>query len=794
MLHSSVRPAELPGLLADLPPEVRYLSLDCFDTLLWRNVHKPTDIFAELPLPGGSELRQRAEAAARADVFQLRSQRDVSLDEIHERLLPASRAAERQVLIEAELEAEARHCYIFAPILDLISEARRRGLSVIIVSDTYLNEKRLRTLIERAGGGEALSMIDRIFCSCEYGVAKPSGLFEAVLTTLHAAPEEILHLGDNPVSDQQAPARIGIHTAHLVQFDNRAEQRLRHEAAVAAVMEAEASVSPMPIQAHRPQIARRASDDALFALGHDVLGPILHGFAVWLRAEAEALEKQTGKRAKLLFLMRDGHMPARAFATLYPEWQDRVLTAEISRFTSRAASFTDPLVIQRYLMDVVPTRATPAFIAQQLLFDKEEQHRFTATRGRGDLVKKLVLPFNVEKITTRSNRMAERLCAHLRANGVEDGDTVLMVDLGYNGTVQNAAEPMLRQKMQLDIHGRYLLLCEDHLSGLDKKGLFDLRHYSMEVLRSLFQDISILEMMCTVAQGSVLDYDRDGTPIRGEADLHEQQGEYRDAAQAAALAYLAHVREAVVAPPASADVEGWRRTALSVLGRLIFLPSAEETGIFSCFQLDVNMGTKMKVGMIDTAAAEDGMRRRGLTYVKNGERIYQAAELRGLGLPLNLSMLTISRFALQLRAADFDVGGPRLPIVLLDGGEPIVTTVDAHPTSDGYYRALVPIGRRRYSVGLRLASLGHIIQIEEAAYLPVGDLTGRERLIPAQPILDGMEEMAAGLYRCDGAQSFMLLPPPAAEDLDESLSWVLSLVLRPIIKAGESQAAQKKAA
>ena len=52
----SVRAAGLPGLLDQAPQDVRILSLDCFDTLIWRNVQAPLDIFSDLGLPGGGDF------------------------------------------------------------------------------------------------------------------------------------------------------------------------------------------------------------------------------------------------------------------------------------------------------------------------------------------------------------------------------------------------------------------------------------------------------------------------------------------------------------------------------------------------------------------------------------------------------------------------------------------------------------------------------------------------------------------------------------------------------------------
>ncbi len=62
----SVTAKDIATLLDQAPAGVDILSLDCFDTLLWRNAQAPSDIFVELGIEGGSiEPRVFAERKAR---------------------------------------------------------------------------------------------------------------------------------------------------------------------------------------------------------------------------------------------------------------------------------------------------------------------------------------------------------------------------------------------------------------------------------------------------------------------------------------------------------------------------------------------------------------------------------------------------------------------------------------------------------------------------------------------------------------------------------------------------------
>src|SRR5689334_6470195 len=132
-----ILPHQMARALDDRP-EVRVLSLDCFDTLLWRDVHAPRDLFGLLP---GTTVPQRqwAESRARSAAALKRRRNEVSIEEIYAELLPNGSPEERAAAIEAELAAEAQHCYAFTPTVELMRAAKASGRKVVIVSDTYLN-------------------------------------------------------------------------------------------------------------------------------------------------------------------------------------------------------------------------------------------------------------------------------------------------------------------------------------------------------------------------------------------------------------------------------------------------------------------------------------------------------------------------------------------------------------------------------------------------------------------------------------------------------------------------------
>lgn len=773
-----LRSHELTRLLDEAPASVRWLSLDCFDTLVWRDTATPADVFADLDFAGGAmEPRRRAEGAARHSARLFRSSFEVSIEEIHTRLRPGGDVA---ASVTAELAAEARHCFGFEPVKALIRDAKARGLGVIIVSDTYLSEAQLRALIAAAAGDDIEAAIDHVFPSSAYGVNKSDGLFRHVLDELGAAPEQLIHLGDNHVADQVAPAELNIPTAHLVQFDEPAKTRLRLEAAASALIDPQVRVTRPAAQPHRPLLSLRAEEDAAFALGHDVLGPLLKTYAEWLRAEQIGVAAETGRRTHLLFLLRDGFLPAEAFEALFGEPAQRV---EISRQTAARAGLIDEAAIRARLLHD-GKRNTVEVLARQFLFKQGELARLgklDVPANDPNFVEQVLKPETIGTIAHRSARFADRLIAHLQRAGVSAGDAVIFADLGYHGSVQDKVAPMLEQRLNLKVAGRYLLLREEQPTGLDKRGLIDARHYDFRTLDALCDPIAVVEQLCTVAQGSVVDYKWDGAPVRQAAGIKSNQSATRDRVQQGAIAFA----RACSTTALPGDQDAWRTAASAALARLLFLPTREEIEVLRCFDHDVNLGTEALVPLVDSEAAHAGLKSRGLPYLMHAERIYIPGEIREHGLSLNLSMLAWRRFALEVTTGDMSGASVKVPVILADAQGQTVVEIDAQPTHDGFYAMAVPIGPGRFTAAVQWGAAFECVQIDAARFHVVEGfgLKNDQGSVAAQLMHDGMDQVAGDLYRCAGPAALTIAPPP---QLSQPTDLLLHMVFRPVVRRNEA--------
>lgn len=789
-----ILPHELPSALSRAPSGITTLSLDCFDTLLWRDCYTPTDVFADLP---GVLLGQRAggEASARRMMRTLQRRNEVSVQDIYAQVMPYSDETRREAAIAAELEAEARACFAYAPTVELMLEAKARGLEIIIVSDTYLSAAQLRALIASAGGQDVADLIDRVFASSEAGVSKGEGLFVKALKATKKRAHEVLHIGDNPAADYESASRLGIPALHLLQFSEATRRRLRFERTCQQLNPAELGApeaAAIGLQPHRallatgePQIA-----DPAEALGYSVLGPVFTAYDGWLRAEAERLENERGGRVHWLFMLRDGHLPdlvhevgARASST------GRV---EISRYVATAASLTTAEAYDRHL--ALEHFLNPPTLARQMLMNAEEIERVVGDpqtdMERAEASERLLKELRRgqrRKITIRRARaMAQSLLQHVRAAvDPKPGDTLMLVDLGYNGSAQNAIDALLRKELGVHVAGRYLLCREWAATGLDKTGFIDARHFDAGLLEAMCANVAVIEQLATCELGSVVGYDEAGEPIRTDSSVKGAQSDVRTRVQEGAVRFArAAQANPVIRVADTRASRAWRGCAAHVLTRFMFLPDPAELAVLKSFEHDVNLGSERMVALFDAQDAVEQMKRRGLFYMKGSSRMFLPADLAQEDMSTRLALLVQKRFGLGLTYADYAPRTLDLPGFYLAADATSSRTITARPTHDGYYVARLPIAQGAEAMALQVGAVCGWIEIASITQSRLATLTGAHEDEAAQPCenvrFDNMHEHAPGLFQCLSASALILITPDPEAAEDAPGTRMVEVVLRPL--------------
>ncbi|MEO0464058.1 MAG: HAD family hydrolase [Pseudomonadota bacterium] len=803
----TILPHQIAQALDRAPEGVKILSLDCFDTLLWRDCHAPVDVFPALEaLTPGLALGQRveAEANARKAMRTLKRRGEVQLADIYAQALPNADNAAREAAIKAELAAEARSCFAFEPTVALMQAAKARGLDVIIVSDTYLSAKQLRALIEASAGPDVAGLIDRVFASSDAGISKGEGLLAKALKAMKCRAHQVLHIGDNFHADHEGARALGIPALHLKQFSEATKQRLRFESTagqfnagsmIAAAPGAIASPQPhrAALACHEPQIDR--PDEAL---GFATLGPVFHAYDQWLRREAEALAQARGGTVHWLFMLRDGHLPwlVHQAGGAAPS----IGRVEISRYAATAASLTTRAAYDRHV--ALGHRLNPATLAKQLLMTRQEiaqvigDPRTDAERAQASatLLKELRKGQRQKLTARRARTMADGMIVHVRAAcDPQPGDTLMLVDLGYNGSAQNAIDALLQEELGVHVAGRYLLCRERSATGLDKTGMIDPAHFDAGVLEAMCANVAVIEQLATCELGSVIGYSEAGEPIRKESSVKGKQSQVRDGVQAGVVGFArAMQRNPVIRQrDPQGDLEGnlqsgagWCSAAAAALTRFMFLPQPAELDVLKSFEHDVNLGSERMVALFDTDHAAAAMKRRGLFYMKGSSRMFLPAELAQEDMSTRLALMAHKRFGLGLTYADCAPRSLSLPVFHVSGEASATSTLEARATHDGFFVARIPLSAEAGAVALHLGPRLEWVEIAEVACVPVATLSKGERepgdgaTPPLTPSLqyDAMREHAPGLYECESENALMLIMPPPLPPEPH----MLEIVLRPL--------------
>lgn len=181
-----------------------YISFDIFDTLIVRDVSEPKEVFRKIEqlrqLPGFCDKRIAAEQKARE-----KAKGEVTIEDIY-RCYPDIRPKQITEYCRAELDMELQVCHPNPRLAAFYQTCVEKG-KVILVSDMYFATDQLKEILDSCG----INGYERLFVSCEINETKRSGkLYEAVLKEIGVPKEELIHVGNDFMSDFIGAKRAGI--------------------------------------------------------------------------------------------------------------------------------------------------------------------------------------------------------------------------------------------------------------------------------------------------------------------------------------------------------------------------------------------------------------------------------------------------------------------------------------------------------------------------------------------------------------------------------------------------------
>ena len=795
---TAVYTADLLSAFSVHAPHIKILSLDCFDTLLWRTTATPVDVFYNLAhrptfnaLGYTASLRANSEIEARK-LNMIRNESDEAiLPEIYRAAFPDINEEVINALCAEELAEEMESCYAYPPVVELIREAHAQGIKIIITSDTYLREPELRQLLTACLPRDVMQAISKIYCSSEFGKAKGSGLFDVILQHHSVPAKNILHIGDNINADYHAPRTYQIKSLHLLHQHDTISEILRMQALTGNFLDPNLRWNRSMCSPFRGLYAQTKDiQKPETAIGFAAVGPVLYAFAKMILSEIEKLTAQ-GKKPKVLFLMRDGHLPALICEAI----TNTVVGSRvrISRFVALAASFRTTHDIDKYLSDVAGTLRFRDICKQFLLSEKIANTIIAKAESAGnhsgiEFIKQIQTASVQQKIISASNAFRTRLIRHLEQEAqIQPGDTVLFVDLGYTGTAEIRLAPVLRDEMQIEVRGLYLIALRTPGWEKSRKGLLDPSWCDDRAMLMLVSYIALIEQICTSSDASVVDFDNTGNPIFSTASVSKAQHKQMDLLQNECIRFAKEAEQFAKDTRAHWPLTLLRDYALSSLSRLLYIPTELEMQFFQSFEFDLNLGTQDILQVFDRNAGLQGLKRRGLFFMEKNMKSMRTnypAELRTAGLELSLILMAQHRYATEIRKQDLSLLREPVPVIIIRGSESLQTELLAEATHAGYYSLTIPLGLGQVQIGIQFGKPYHYLQIESADLIPTKALLTQfeaENTEDASAYLlsDQLVDKGQGLYEALSETGLVMLSLPHK---DWQMNHVFRVVFRPIVK------------
>lgn len=258
------------------------ITFDVFDTLIIRDVKKPTSIFRLSYGSIGRYIRILAEMIARKSS----KSGEVTLKDI-QKYCPFN--------LDKEIEFEYEYCRRNPLIFELYKKLLNKGKKIYAISDMYLDSKTIHNILNKCGYNIP------VIVSCEHSKSKKNGeLFRLFLEENRYNPDDIMHIGDNHISDFEGAKKNGIESILIDKHDNKLAYTKYNKSNEEFAAFLNHGINDL--------------SDPVEQIGYEIVGPIILSFCQWIHEKY--LEE---KFDCLFFLARDMQFTFDIYKEIYKE-------------------------------------------------------------------------------------------------------------------------------------------------------------------------------------------------------------------------------------------------------------------------------------------------------------------------------------------------------------------------------------------------------------------------------------------------------------------------------------------
>lgn len=621
--------------------EFNLISFDIFDTLLFRAVSAPSDVFCNVwhrakqedpqccDLSGEEFRKLRIEAERRAR--NRRESREVFLEDIYAEI-PRFLCPNMEWLMKLELACEKECCYCNPQIYRLLQEAVQLEKKVVLLSDMYLTKTRIGSLLK--ANGIDTELFNSIIISCDHGCSKQSGKLYQVLKERNPSipAKRMLHIGDNKNSDHGQALAAGLCAYHYDVIPDKLYsiydyEKIRHNIPQKGLL----SLRKLAASGYQGDDVQKK---LCFELGASVVGPFLSLYITHVVERLKALSIH-----RIYPFMREGFLLGELLRKEagYQGYELEVHPIYISRKVTYLPSIET--VNREEIENLIGARNLT--IAEAVLmvglsledfpelkdvydmpFKESHVHRLYGLQDgltvKEHFIHRILEPQNVCIIERHIEAEREKLVSYLKQE-IGDFEHIATIDIGFFGRIQMWMEKCLDLEGVPHQMKHFLaigLVGDKVYDGIDFEGYYSTYAENMDLISTIHRTTDVLEKMISVPEGSTVGYGyeegRKIVPQKGEALPNES---FTDAIFAGVDEFQKCWFLFRSAKPQAADeCLKDRRGALMLLHRLIDMPREEEASLFCGVKADTNFGT----GYVKSVVTEENLKllaEKGTDYI-----------------------------------------------------------------------------------------------------------------------------------------------------------------------------------
>lgn len=494
------------------------VSFDIFDTLLLRNIYKPTDIFKILEkevlekydIKDFFTIRINCEANSRTE----KNNNETSLDEIYE-LIENKTKEKMDYVKKREIELELEFITANPFMKEIFEYAKIQNKNIILISDMYLPKDIVRKLLKKADYDDV-----PLYISCEYHANKgTTELYDLVCKKEKLNKNKWVHIGDNKYSDYEQAKKFGI---DAILYDKvNTKDKLKEPKTI------ESSII-RGIQNNYVYNGKELSYWEKFGVLY--ASPIYFGFTNWLF-------KLTKNEDNLFFLARDGYIIKKIYDMflnyeksdiktyyLYCSRKTFQLPALLDKSKDELINFLVPFI------DDVEFNVSIADILKSLnldfknykyelsIFGFENENEIITKNNHYQAKKFFKYIYSDIEIDIINNR--NKVIKYLKQEKVYDYEKINIMDIGWGGSAQEAMNIFTGK----EIMGYYLGTIPTHKKDILCNSLgfaFD-EAKPNKYYKKIFHMPMMYELIFSAPEGTTLNFKQEDNKIIPILDNYDE--------------------------------------------------------------------------------------------------------------------------------------------------------------------------------------------------------------------------------------------------------------------------------